>query len=142
MAEAIVKRRVIIGWRHEAINHVLDICAGTIGYVIADHVLLHDSRGRLQKKWSSKSEKCRGLKILNREKYFAAKAREKQKLIDDYEEYTSLYLRTFPGGTPCTYRTFAKLGIAPRWRADPMNCVLFTYAQYQAKEQHAAYRRA
>lgn len=135
MAEAIVKRRVIVGWRHDAINHVLDVCAGTLGYVFADDVLKPDSRGILQRKHVDNAARVRAQRVGNREGFLARKAREKQKLMDDYEDYKSLYMRTFPGGVPCTWRAFAKLGIAPRWRANPMGCILFTYSQYQEKLQ-------
>lgn len=130
MAIAILNRRLIVGWRTESINHVLDICATLPWGMYIDHDptrLSPDSLGRLQRKWSSRAEKERAFKINNRESYMNGKQRERDKMKADYATYCEQYMEMFPESEPVSYRVFAKLGLAPKWRKDPKLAVLSSY---------------
>lgn len=130
MATAILNRRLIVGWRHDSINHVLDICATLPwgAYVNFDPDRLSpDARGRLQRKWGSPAEKHRSYKVNNRDAYLASKQRERDRMKEDYATYCEQYMQTFPESEPVSYRVFAKLGLAPKWRKDPQLAVLSSY---------------
>lgn len=130
MATAIVKRRVVIGWRHDSINRTLDLCATLPWGVYVNHDpsrLLPDGLGRLVRKYDSAAHKSRSFKMNNPVAYSSAKQRERDKMKADYEVYCQQYMEMFPDSKPVSYRVFSKLGLAPKWRKDPKLAVLSSY---------------
>lgn len=131
MAAAIVKRRVIIGWRAELINAVLDACSnvpyGRYLHIEVDLRLKPDSLGRLQRKFQSSAEKQRFYKVENRERYLSSKQRDRDRMLVDYDLYCKQYFEIFPDSQPVSYRVFSKLGLSTKWRSDPYKAVLSSY---------------
>lgn len=118
MANAIVgvKRRVIIGWRHHAINRTLDFCSTVEGYVEISWDT--DSRrpdilGRLQKMYKDDAEQKRMWARRNRSKANANSKKQwevqKAKTRVVYLEYRALYSVRFPGHVPVGEDRFRKV---------------------------------
>jgi hypothetical protein len=131
MATAIVKRRVVTGWRSDLINAVLDACSsvpyGQYLHIEVDFKLKPDSLGRLQRKWNSKAEKSRVWKVQHRDIYLRGKELERERMKLDYQAYCLQYLEAFPGSMPASYRGFSKLGLAAKWRKDPKSAVISSH---------------
>jgi hypothetical protein len=126
MAVAIVARRVR-GWRSDSINQMLDLCSVTLGYVSPSTDLKPNSLGVLNRIYDSSQQKQKQHKIRRPELYKAAKERERQKMLADYQDYVSKYLVKFPDSEPVSYWVFSKKGLAPKFRKDPDLAVHLSY---------------
>ncbi len=131
MATAILNRRVIIGWRHDAINAMLDICSESMDEVHPEAEKVGPA-ARHARRWANATEKCRFYKFVNPESYKSSKLRKHEKIVADYALYSQMYRARFPESKPLSFFSFRTKQcdgalVVTQFRQDPERCLMLTY---------------
>lgn len=117
MADAILNRRVIIGWRSESIGKTLDRCAEQIGYLDVDRTAekLPDTLGRLSRVHETQKDAEKFFRNKYKDKIAQADARRYQVLKDNHAEYVVLYKKFHAQSSPASVNQFLKSGAHKLW---------------------------
>lgn len=148
MATAILKRRLVYGWRHDGINEVLDQCAEIDGYLFLEVELTQgrrklDALGRQNRIYDDVAHKQRVYRQTKPEQYDKKKAATTQYKKDKYMAYCQLYIQQFPGSLPVSFSHFRKTDLFKNFNADPMSAVVSSYGiadEISRKKKEAAAR--
>lgn len=144
MATAILKRRVVIGRRHDEINAVLDMCAVIDGYLFLEVEIAEggrkklDSLGRTNRIYDDAAQKYRAQKANNPERFKKKAAQKKVWMASKYASYCKLYIENFPLSLPVSFSHFRKTELAKNFNADPLAAVVSTYGLADAIAERKA----
>ena len=126
MAAAIVKRRLVKGWRSSSIDETLDRCATTEGHLelvgVGDQKKM-DRRGALSKIYENKTEMNRAWARRNPDKVKEKFSKRIEGYKEDYALFCAQFKERYPQQDPVSFSRFWKTDIRVTWLADPQSVI-------------------